>query len=77
MKLSGTNVLVTGADGFIGSHLVERLLMEGVNIRASVVILKQLTREICKGLQPNPLPFLMIFMPVSHFHGAMVEALEY
>lgn len=29
----GRKVLVTGADGFIGSHLVERLASEGANVR--------------------------------------------
>lgn len=32
--LDGATVLVTGADGFIGSHLVERLIDEGANVRA-------------------------------------------
>ena len=32
--LAGATVLVTGADGFIGSHLVERLLSERVKVRA-------------------------------------------
>jgi NAD dependent epimerase/dehydratase len=33
-NLSGHRALVTGADGFIGSHLTERLVAEGAKVRA-------------------------------------------
>lgn len=36
MRLKNKKVLVTGSDGFIGSHLVERLLDEGASVRAFV-----------------------------------------
>ena len=36
MILRGKRVLVTGADGFIGSHLVERLIEEGATVKAFV-----------------------------------------
>lgn len=36
MSLKNSKILVTGADGFIGSHLVERLVDEGMDVRAFV-----------------------------------------
>jgi len=37
MKWNGKKVLVTGSDGFIGSHLLERLVGLGANVRALVL----------------------------------------
>ncbi len=37
MSLEGTRVLVTGADGFIGSHLTEALVRAGADVRAFVL----------------------------------------
>lgn len=36
MTLQNKKVLVTGADGFIGSHLVEQLIEEGAHVKAFV-----------------------------------------
>ncbi len=36
MNLKRAKVLITGADGFIGSHLVERCLKEGASVRAFI-----------------------------------------
>jgi len=36
MNLTGKKTLVTGADGFIGSHLVEELIMAGAKVKAFV-----------------------------------------
>src|SRR5689334_14450644 len=36
MRLNGKKILVTGADGFIGSHLTEALVRMGYDVRAFV-----------------------------------------
>lgn len=37
MELKGKKILVTGADGFIGSHLTEELVRQGHDVRAFVL----------------------------------------
>ncbi|MHB8108793.1 MAG: NAD-dependent 4,6-dehydratase LegB [Syntrophorhabdaceae bacterium] len=37
MNLNNKKILITGADGFIGSHLTEKLVRRGCNVRAFVL----------------------------------------
>ncbi len=37
MKLKNKKILVTGSDGFIGSHLTEKLVKKGYNVKAFVL----------------------------------------
>jgi dTDP-glucose 4,6-dehydratase len=59
VNLNGRNILVTGAGGFIGSHLVEQLVAQGAKVRAFVRynsradagLLKQVPAEILQEVE--------------------------
>jgi dTDP-glucose 4,6-dehydratase len=53
MDWTGTKVLVTGAGGFIGSHLTERLVNEGAAVRAFVRYNSRGTRGFIDDFAPQ------------------------
>ena len=60
MKLDGKKILVTGADGFIGSHLVETLVADGFDIMVYTnddpVIARELEAMGCVAVMPLAAP---------------------
>src|SRR6266540_349054 len=55
-RLSGSKVAVTGAGGFIGSHLVEALVSRGAGVRAMVRYNSRGDRGALEWISPEVLP---------------------
>ncbi|MDF1748829.1 MAG: SDR family NAD(P)-dependent oxidoreductase [Alphaproteobacteria bacterium] len=75
-SLQGKSVLVTGADGFIGSHLCETLVGQGANVRALSAYTSFGTRGWLDMLEPcilNEMDVISGDIRDSHFVDRLVE----
>ena len=72
----GRNVLVTGAGGFIGSHLVEALLARGAGVRAFIRYTSRKDPGLLRQLDPADFARLEIFPGDLRDEHAVREAVR-
>lgn len=76
MELNQGTILVTGADGFIGSHLVETLAGRGCRVRAMVLYNSFASWGWLDGLDPDLAPRVEVVMSDVRDAAAVEEAVR-
>jgi NAD dependent epimerase/dehydratase len=76
MNLNGKKILVTGADGFIGSHLVEALLAKGCDVRAFVYYNSFNSWGWLDSLSPEAIRGLDVFAGDVRDPNGVLEAMQ-
>ena len=79
MTLSGKKVLVTGADGFIGSHLAEELVTKGARVKAFCMYNSLGTRGWLDGIEgrvKGDIEFLMGDIRDARFVESACEGVD-
>ena len=76
LNLANKKVLVTGSDGFIGSHLVEALLEKGISVRAFVFYNSFNSWGWLNHLSANKPELLEIFLGDIRDPNGVMEAMK-